>query len=102
MKIHLPYTFQAVPENPFRLPVRAADQEILAVFNDMGEIVIGCIAPVTNIDDRTSTACGIDHLAEGAVFIAFPARLDDKVSEASVQDGVTGIYVDLVISFRGF
>ena len=84
MEIHFPYTFQAVPEDSFRLPVCAADQEILAVFNDMGEIIIGCITPVTNVDNRTAATCGIDHLAEGAVFIAFPARLDDKVSEASV------------------
>lgn len=42
------------------------------------------------ISPAGTAACGIDHLAEGAVFIAFPARLDDKVSEAPVQDGVIG------------
>ena len=36
------------------------------------KVIIGCITPVTNVDNRTAATCGIDHLAEGAVFIAFP------------------------------
>ena len=102
MEVHLLNTFQAGSENPFRLFIGAADQEILSVFNDMGEIVIGCITPVANIDGQTAVVCGIDHPAEGAVFIAFPARLDDKVGEAPVQNGVAGVYVSLVIALRGF
>lgn len=102
MEVHLLNPFKAEAENPFRLFIGAADQEILSVFNDMGEIVIGCITPVTKIDDQTAVVCGIDHLAEGAVLIAFPARLYDKVSEMSVKNGVTGVYVSLVIALRGF
>ena len=102
MEVHLPDAFQAETEDPFRFFVSAEDQEILSVFNDMGEIVIGCIAPVTNIDSQTAVVCGINHLAECAVFIAFPARLDDKVSEVSVKNGVTGVYVSQIIALGGF
>ena len=44
-------------------------------------------------------ACGIHHLAEGAVFIVLPAGLDDKVGEAPVRDGIAGVDISLVITF---
>ena len=99
------YPFQAAPKDAFVFFICASDQEILPVFNDMGKIIIRRIAPVTEIDVRRAAcwagACGVYHLAEGAVFIVFAPRLDDEVGKAPIQDGVAGIDVSLVIALRG-
>lgn len=104
MYVHLPHPFQAAAKDTFRLFVCAADQEKLAVFNDMGKIVVRGAAPVAETDGRRAVPGGagrIGHLAEGAVFIAFPAGLDDEVDKPPVQDGIKGVYVSLVIAFWG-
>ena len=104
MDIHLPHPSQAAARDPFGFFICAADQEILAVFNDMHKIVIRGTAPVAGTDGRRAVPGGAgrtDHLAEGAVFIVFPARLDDKAGETPVQDGIKGVYVSLVIAFWG-
>lgn len=66
----------------------------------MGKIMIGCIASVAEID------CGIrfrissiDHFAKRAVFISFPARLNYKVSESPIKNGIQSIDMYLVKPF---
>lgn len=81
----------------------AAYEEILAIFDDMCEIIVGCITPVADINDLLPVpARGIDYLAESAVFVAFPAGLDDKVCKTRVEDGEKGIYMDLAKFPGGF
>lgn len=103
MDVYLPHPFQAVAKDSFGFFICAADQEILPVFYDMCKIVIRRIASVADIDSRRAVGCawagGINHLAEGGIFIAFAARLDDEVRKTPVQYGIAGVYVSLVISF---
>lgn len=101
MRVQSFHPVQGAAKEVLGLFVRVADAEILPVFNDIGKIVIRCIAPVADIENRGAVGCAgagsIHHLAKGAVFIAFPSQLDDEVGKAPVQDGVAGAYVSLII-----
>lgn len=62
----------------------------------MRKIVVRGIAPVAEINGRWAVPGGagrINHLAEGSVFIVFPAGLDGEVGKAPVQNGIKGVYV---------
>ena len=77
--------------------VSAADHKELALFNDMGEIIIRGITPVTKIDSgRIRCVSGIDHFTKCTVFVVLPAWLDNKVRKSVVGDRVKSIYVYLV------
>ncbi len=106
MHVQCFHPIQAAPKDAFGFCIRAADEEILSVFHDMGKIIIWRIAPVTNIDSRGAAgwtgACGVYHLAEGAVFIVLASRLDDDIGIAFIQDGVAGVDVSLIIAPRGW
>ena len=75
----------------------------MAVLYDMGEVVVGCEAHVSKINDRRrGMARGIHQLAESSIFVLLPAGLDHEVEKPAVQDGKEGIDVHLVVSARGF
>lgn len=52
MRVQGFHPIQAAPKDAFDFCIRAADQEKLPVFHDMGKIIIGRIAPVAEIDSR--------------------------------------------------
>ena len=63
----------------------------------MSEVIVGCVPHVSKVHGgRFIASCGIDHFAEGRVFIAFPARLYHEVGEPSVEDGIKCVDVYLV------
>ena len=91
-----------MPQDPFEPLVVTADDEELPVLYDMGEVVVGSVAHVSEIDRRRAAgACGIDQLAECAIFIPFPRRLYHKIGEPPVEDGVKSVDMDLIEPARG-
>lgn len=88
MYIHFMDIFKAVPKQGLGPGICTADQETLAIFNNMSVIIVCRIAPAADINSYGAIATGsTDHLTECAVFIAFPARLDDKVCKTPGQNG---------------
>lgn len=67
----------------------------------MRKNIIRSIAPVTQINDKCICPGPVSHLAEGALLIAFPGRLDQQVSKLLVQDRKESVYMDLVKSPGG-
>ena len=71
-------------------------QEKLPLFDHMCKVIIGGIAPVSQINGRGVVLRMVNHLAESAVFVPFTGRLDHKVSKFFIQDGKESIDMDLV------
>lgn len=101
--VHLLKPHDLAPEYAPQPFVIAANQEELSVFNDMGEVIVGGVAHISEIYGGRAVAPGSIHPpTESGIFVPFSGRLDHKVGEAPVQDGIECVDVNLVEAPCGF
>ena len=101
MTINFLKILNGAPKDAFKTLIVTSDQEILAVFDNVCEVVVRGISHVCEIYRRRAIcSCGINHVAECGILVAFSAGLDHKVGEPPVKNGIESVDVNLVKATR--
>ena len=102
MAVNFFKAFCRAAKNAIQPLIVTPDNEELAVLNDMGEVVIGSVAHVCEIDGGRFVATGsIDHVAKCGILITFSAWLYHEIGEPPVEDRIERVDMNLIEAAGG-